>query len=253
MKKKLIIILVFSILLSSTYAVDKFGYKVSKEDAFLYTQGNIYLIQATSIICSGNMLYFAAKDFTAKKDLLVAKTEKIDVTVDEKDRKVLKITFSLKTNKKIYPEYKLVVYGEIRREFPFLAIYSKFLYLGKERHLCGINWGLSSAYEKFKYYTIPQKGKPKTFKLVKTRKTKIGHADWIFINNGKGVGAGLIAPAVILGKGEDFIFVNSVPPKKRIKKGESIDVFMIFMPINKNWKTLPELFNKIKKIKWEYK
>ncbi|MCM8833005.1 MAG: hypothetical protein NC816_03690 [Candidatus Omnitrophica bacterium] len=62
----------------------------------------------------------------------------------------------------------------------------------------------------------------------------------------------MIAPAVILGKGEDFIFINSVPPKKKLSKGESIDVFMIFMPINKNFKILEELFQKIKDIKWEY-
>jgi len=251
--RRFLYVLFFTVLFSSTYAVEKFGYKVSKEDAFFYTHGNIYLIQSSSIVCDGNMLYFAGRDFTNKKDLISAKTEKVEVVVDEKNRKVVKLTFSLESAKKISPEYKLIVYGEIRKEFPFLAIYSKFLYLGKESHLCGINWGLSSAYEKFKYYTIPKKGKPTTFKLVKTRKTKIGQANWIFVNNGKGVGAGLIAPAVILGKGEDFIFINSVPPKKRIKEGESIDVFMIFMPINKNWKILPDLFNKIKGVKWEYK
>lgn len=251
MKKNFIILLFFSLLFSSvSFAVDRFGCKTTKEDAFLYTQGNVYLIQSTSIICSGNMLYFAAKDFTAKKDLIVGKTEKIEVVVDKKDRKIVKITFAMESKKKILPQYKLIVYGEIRREFPFLAIYSKFLYLGdKEKHLCGINWGLSSAYKPFKYYAIP-KG---TYKLEKTRKTKIGHANWIFVNTGDGTGAGLIAPAAILGKGEDFIFINSVPPKKRIKKGESIDVFMIFMPINKNWKILPQLFEKIKGIKWEYK
>jgi len=111
---------------------------------------------------------------------------------------------------------------------------------------------MESVYEPYKYYTIPQKDKILTYKLEKTKKTKIGHANWIFANTGKGEGGGLIAPAVILGKGEDFIFINSVPPKKKLSKGESIDVFMIFMPIEKNYKILEELFEKTKTIKWEY-
>ncbi|MGI6595579.1 MAG: hypothetical protein ACOX1Z_02645 [Candidatus Ratteibacteria bacterium] len=38
----------------------------------------------------------------------------------------------------------------------------------------------------------------------------------------------------MLGRGEDFIFLNSVPPKKKLKKGESLDLFMIFVPITKD-------------------
>ncbi|MCD6408196.1 hypothetical protein J7L87_04000 [bacterium] len=236
-----------------TFSAEKFGYRISKDkDVFLYTQGNIYLVQPQCIISSGNMLYFAAQDFTAKKELLVKKTKKVEVIKDEEEKKIIKTTFILGDNKRDYPDYELILFLEIRKNFPFLAIYSKFAYNGKERHLCGINWGLESAYTPYKYYTIPKKGKILTFKLKKTRKTKIGHANWIFANTGKGTGAGLIAPAVILGRGENFIFINSVPPKKRIKKGETIDVFMIFLPIDKNFKILEKLYNEVKNIEWKY-
>ncbi|MCS7179778.1 MAG: hypothetical protein NZ891_00280, partial [bacterium] len=199
----------------------------------------------------GNMLYFSAQDFTKNRELLVKKTKEVKVIKDEPKRKIIRITYSL-GDKTEYPEYSLVLFLEIREEFSFLAIYSKFIYNGEGTSECGINWAMESAYEPYKYYTIPEKGKIMTYKLEKTKKTKIGQANWIFANTGKGEGGGLIAPAVILGKGEDFIFINSVPPKKKLSKGESIDVFMIFMPIQKNFKILEEIFDKIKTIKWEY-
>jgi len=196
--------------------------------------------------------YFAAQDFTKNRELIVKKVKEVNVLKDEEKRKIIKATYILGDDKKIYPEYQLTLFLEIREEFPFLAIYSKFTYNGEGNPECGINWGMESVYEPYKYYTIPQKDKILTYKLEKTKKTKIGHANWIFANTGKGEGGGLIAPAVILGKGEDFIFINSVPPKKKLSKGESIDVFMIFMPIEKNYKILEELFEKTKTIKWEY-
>jgi len=218
----------------------------------MFTHGNIYLIQAQSIVSGGYYLYFAARDFTAKKDLTVSKVKKIDMKVDEPERKVIKTTFSLEgKKKKIYSDYELEVFTEIRKEFPFLIIYSKFKYLGKGENKCGINWGADSP-KGFKYYTIPKKGEIKTYKLVKTKRTKIGQANWLFVNDGKGEGIGLIAPSVLFGKGENFVFINSVPRTKKLKKGKSLDTFMLFMPINKNFKILPELFEKIKNIKWEY-
>lgn len=254
MKKNILYLVLFFLSFQlKAVPADKFGYKIGKEDVFLFTQGNIYLVQPVSITSGGKMMYFAAKDFTANRDLLVQKLKEAKAVVDEKDRKVIDAKFSVGSRKKIYSDYQLELFLEIRKEFPFLAIYSKFKYLGKGTHTCGINWAVDSAYERFKYYTIPKKGKLLTYKLKKTRRTKIGQANWIYVHSGKGEGAGLIAPAVILGKGKDFIFINSVPPKKKLKKGESIDVFMIFMPINKNFKILPELYEKVKVIKWEYK
>lgn len=239
--------------LLNSWALPKFGYKITKEkDVFLFTQDNTYLIQAQNIVSAGNMLYFAAQDFTKNIELIVKRIKDVKVVKDEPKRKIIKVNFSLGDEKKEYPDYLLEVFFEIREEFPFVAIYSKFIYNGSGRSNCGINRAMEATHEPYKYYTIPQKGKHMTYKLEKTRKTKIGHANWIFANNGKGEGGGLIAPAVILGKGEDFIFINSVPPKKTLEKGESIDVFMIFMPINKNYKILEQLWEKVKNIKWEY-
>lgn len=251
--KKILVFLVLSCMCFSSMlvAASRFGYKITEEDLFFITENNnMFLVQPSSIICSGNMLYFAAQDFTARKDCTVSKTKEIKVIVDENDRKVVRETFLLANEKNVvYSDYELVLFLEIREEFPFLAIYSKFVYNGSGTHECGINWALDSAHEPFKYYTIPRG----TYPLVKTKRTKIGQTSWIFANTGEGVGGGLIAPAAILGRGEDFIFLNSVPPKKKLGKGESIDIFMIFLPINKNYKILPELFEKIKNIKWEYK
>lgn len=253
MGKKGLFLVLTLFLIKNCFCVVKFGYRITPDrDIYLITEENNFLVQPQSIISNGNMLYFAAQDFTKDRELLIKKTKEIKVIKDEPKRKIIKVVYSLGDEKVEYPDYSLILYLEIRQEFPFLAIYSKFLYNGSGTSECGINWGMENAYEPYRYYTIPEKGKIVTYKLEKTKKTKIGQANWIFANTGKGEGGGLIAPAVILGKGENFIFINSVPPKKKLSKGESIDVFMIFMPIQKNYKILEELFEKIKNIKWEY-
>ena len=255
MKKIMVAGFIFSLfMVSALCSASRFEYKIVKEDVFLVTQNSIFLVQPVSIVSGGSMMYLAAQDFTAKREmLLVNKTKDIKVIVDEKDRKVIKVSFLMADEKNnVYNDYELVLFLEIREGFPFLAVYSKFFYRGEGRRECAINWALDSSHEPFKYYTIPHKGEIKTFPLVKTRRTKIGHANWLFANRGDGVGAGLIAPGAILGRGEDFIFLNSVPTKKKLAKGESIDLFMIFVPINKNYKILPEIFEEVKNIKWQY-
>jgi hypothetical protein len=243
-----------SLVFSESVPIEKrFGFRIIKDSVMMYTKGNIYVVSPECINCQNNLLYFAAQDSNANKNMISKKTENIEVITDEENKKVLKATFLLGEDDKIFPDYKLELFLEMRREYPFLAIYSKFFYTGKDTHACGINWGLESYPEPlYKYYTIPQKGKLNTYRLVKTRRNKIGQANWIFANRGDGTGAGLIAPAVILGKGEDFIFVNSVPPKKKLTKDESLDVFMIFMPIQKNFTILGKIFEEIKQIEWKY-
>jgi len=146
----------------------------------------------------------------------------------------------------------------VRKGYQLMAFMSKFVYLGKGVHKCGINWGLSSDNDKnpFKYYTIPDKsGKELTYRLEavsKFKKNKIGYAKWLYLHGGKGSGIVLICPAM-LGKGEDFIFINTVPPTKNLQKGESADVFMVFLPINKNVKTIPKMYEDIKKLEWDFK
>jgi hypothetical protein len=253
MKIKISLIFLFLFFSGKCFSVVKFGYKFTPEkDVFLITEENNFLVQPQSIISRGNMLYFAAQDFTKNIELIVKRTKEVKVVKDEPKRKIIRVTYILGDEKNEYTDYSLVLFLEIREEFPFLAIYSKFIYNGEGTSECGINWAMENAYEPYKYYTIPEKGKIMTYKLEKTKKTKIGQANWIFANTGEGEGGGLIAPSVILGKGENFIFINSVPPKKKLSKGESIDVFMIFMPIEKNYKILEELFEKIKNVKWEY-
>lgn len=253
MKKTKILLILLFLFIFKCFSVEKFGYFITpQKDIKLITLQYDYFVTVEHIISNGNILYFAGQDFTKNKELLTKKIKEVKVLKDEAKRKILKVTYSLGDDKNVYPEYELILFLEIREEFPFLAIYSKFLYKGTDISECGINWAMENVYEPYKYYTIPQKDKFATYKLEKTKKTKIGQANWLFANNGKGEGGGLIAPAVILGKGENFIFINSVPPKKKLSKNESIDVFMIFMPIEKNFKILPELFEKIKGVKWEY-
>jgi hypothetical protein len=232
----------------------KFGMKVSPEDVIFYTQGNFFIIQSESINSGGNMLYFAAKDFTGGKDLIVKKIEKNEIKVDTPDRKVVKTTFLLGDASSIDPNYKMELACEIRKDLPSLATYSRFIYTGPDVHSCSLNWGLSSAYakNKYKYYTISKEGKVRTFKLGgEAGDKKIGYTRWLYAHDGRGSGAGLICPAM-LGKGEDFIFVNSVPPQKELATNQSMDVFLIFVPIYKNFKILNELYSKIAGISWKF-
>ena len=57
----------------------------------------------------------------------------------------------------------------------------------------------------------------------------------------------------MLGKGEDFIFINTVPPKKKLKKGESADVFMVFFPVDKDFTSIPKKYEEIEKMEWNLK
>lgn len=230
-----------------------FCYRILHDDLFMIAEKNMYLVQPESIVCDGSMLYFAAQDFTAKRELVTNKKKEIKVLHDEDDRKTVKMTFSMKDEKDtVHNDYELVLFLEVRKGAPYIVVYSKFVYKGGGRNQCGINWAMEGVHKPFIYYTIPHRDETKTGRLVKTRRSKIGQANWIFANAGDGTGAGLIAPASLLGRGENFIFLNSVPSKKQLAKGESLDTFMIYMPINKNFKVLSEIFEEIKDVKWEF-
>jgi len=103
---------------------------------------------------------------------------------------------------------------------------------------------LNSPYasDPYKYYTIPKEGKSLTYRLRdEAGNNKIGYAKWLYLHNGKGSGVGLICSALI-GKGEDFIFINSVPPEKELSGTDSADVFMVYMPIEKKFQnTQPDV------------
>jgi len=71
MKKFIKIFLVlFYIFVVKSFSLENFGYRFTPEkDVYLFVQGNSFLIQPQSIISSGNMLYFAAQDFTKNREL----------------------------------------------------------------------------------------------------------------------------------------------------------------------------------------
>jgi len=235
----------------------RFGVNMQTDGAILYTQGIFYLIQAESITSGGNILYFGAKDFTNGKDLIVCKVAKSELKVDTPERKVVKTTMLLGQGENIDRNYRLDVFTEIHKDRPYLAIYSRFFYLGPDTHNCSINWGVESAYEKnrYKYYTIPKEGKILTYKLDAEsvgQKLNQEYIKWVYVHDGKGTGAGLIPGAAMFGKGADFIFVNAVPPQKDLATGQSIDVFMVFVPINKNFKIIPQIQKEISTISWKF-
>ena len=232
---------------------EKLFAKVDKQGIIFYTGGIMYTIQSEGISSAGNTMYFAAKDFTDNKDLITKKIEKIECRVNTPERKVYKITIRL-GDKNIDPKYRLEIFSEIKKGYPFLALYSKFFYSGNDVHKCGINWGLSSPYasDPYKYYTIPKENKPVTYRLKDDAgNNKIGYAKWLYLHNGKGSGIGLICPSMI-GKGEDFIFINSVPPEKELSGTDSADVFMIYMPIAKNFKILEQMYDETAKMQWTF-
>ena len=227
----------------------------SREDVGLFTSGYIYTVRPGGIYSGSYILYFAAKDITAGKELLVKALEKSAKLVDTADRKVAKVTFSMGDSRgNVDPDYKLVLFLELRKGLPFIFVDSRFLYLGAETHACVVNWGLSSENprSKFKYYTVPKDGVPKTFKLGPAgSQNKIGWAPWLYVHDGRGYGVGLICSGM-LGKGEDFVFINSVPPQMDLSQSKYSEIFIAFMPIMKDWKRLPSLYEKIKTITWEY-
>lgn len=238
-------------------AKERLYVEIKEQDVLLATEGALYDVSSDGIYSAGYMMYFGAKDFTANKDLITGKMKEAKLVVDKPDRKVVKAIFSVENqNKVIDNDYLHVIFLEIRKNYPFIAVDSRFTYVGEGTHICGINWGMSGNSEanKFKYYAYPEGDKIMNYKLgplKSTQSNKIGAVKWLYAHDGKGEGAGLIC-AGILGKGEDFIFINSVPQKKQLKKNEFIEVFFITMPISKDFKKLPAIFEEIKSVKWVY-
>lgn len=232
---------------------EKLFVKAESQSIIFYTGGTMYVIQPESVSSAGNMMYFAAKDFTDGKDLITKKIEKIECRVDAPEKKIYKVTMQV-GDKSIDPNYRLEIFAEILKGQPYLALYTKFFYLGEDVHKCGINWGLSSPYasDPYKYYTISKDNKIQTFRLKgDSNENKIGYAKWLYLHNGKGSGVGLIC-TTMLGKGEDFVFINSVPPEKELTKTESSDIFMLYMPISKNFKILDSIYTSAMKLDWTF-
>ena len=242
---------------SAGLAADDFGYKITDSEIILKVKNNSYFVEP-SVIRAGNYIaYFAGKDSTSKKDMTVGRKKSVKVVVDKPDRKIVQLVCSLKDLKgNILKDYELELNLEIRRDLPCLIMMSKFRYLGGDRVLCVMNWGISGSLE---YYSVPERGKVVTRKLPGigriTRRTKIGIKPWIYAHAGKGEGIGLITSG-LLGKQEDFIYVNYVKgrsQRKRLERGKSMDLFMIFLPIEKGGtKPIASLYERVKNIQWNY-
>ncbi|MCM8828483.1 MAG: hypothetical protein NC902_04250 [Candidatus Omnitrophica bacterium] len=260
MKRMILITAAFVLFIGcswNAFAARELYFEIQKDDVLIATEGALYDVSSTGIHSAGYMMYFAAKDFTANKDLTVKKLKEAKVVVNKPDRKVVRAVFVMENQKgEIDNDYEHIVFLETRKGQPFLAVDSRFVYLGEGTHVCGINWGLegNSEANRFKYYAYPKEGKVMNYNLgplKSTQSNKIGVVNWLYAHDGKGEGAGLIC-AGLLGKGEDFIFINSVPQKKQLKKGDYIEVFFITMPISKNFKILQEIYDEIKTVKWAY-
>ncbi|HOK79438.1 MAG TPA: hypothetical protein PK303_00815 [bacterium] len=168
MKRILWLILPVLVFVCSGQTRDKLYVEVQKEDILLATEGALYNVSADGIYSAGYMMYFGAKDFTANKDLTVKKLKEAKIVVDKPDRKVVKAIFSIENqNNVIDDDYEHVIFLELRKNYPFLAVDSRFVYLGQGTHVCGINWGMSgnSDANRFKYYAYPESGKILNYKL----------------------------------------------------------------------------------------
>ena len=252
----LVLLLVFSNTAISNGAEDEFGYKIVKSGEEFWklvftTEGNSYEVLSSTVRAGGCLIYFAGKDFTHHRDMMIDNIKELKVIKDEDNRKVVKVYFLLQDLEgKRVPDYSLEVSLEIRKGLPSLEMYSKLRYKGEERALTGLNWGISDG---FKYYAIPQKNEVKNYalpqKIGKFTRTKIGVCPWIYAHGGKGEGLGVITSS-LLGKGEDYIFVNSIPQKKRLGKNESMDVFILVCPV-KGYKPIASLYERVKNIDWD--
>ncbi len=258
MKKSLICLVLALLFLGATFlAADDFGYKITDSEIILKVKDNLYIVEPNFIRAGKYLAYFAGKDSTSKKDMMVGKKKRIKVVMDKPDRKIIRLVCSLgDLEGNILKDYELELNLEIRKNLPCLIVMTKFRYLGKDKVLCAMNWGISDS---LKYYSVPERGKVVTRKLPGkgriTRRTKIGIKPWIYVHAGKGKGIGLITPG-LLGKQEDFIYVNYVKgrsQRKRLERGKSMDLFMIFLPIEKGGtKPIASLFERVKNIQWNY-
>ena len=186
MKRILLMILPVLFFICSGQARDKLYVEVQKEDVLIATESALYNVSADGIYSAGYIMYFGAKDFTANKDLTVKKLKEAKVVVDKPDRKVVKAVFLVENQNGIIDNnYEHVVFLEIRKNYPFLAVDSRFVYLGEGTHVCGINWGMSgnSDANRFKYYAYPDSGKTLNYKLgplKATQSNKIGVVNWLY-------------------------------------------------------------------------
>lgn len=257
MRKVSCVLLILLLGLLLTAEEKKFGYEFTKGrkgeifKVALYTDGKRYDVLPAAIKIDQYLLYFAGENMTTRQDLLMDKFKEVKVVRDEENKKDIKVLITLHDGKgKTVNDYILELVLEIWKGEPFLAIYSRLRYLGDKKAKTALNWGIG---DHFKYYTIPKGSQVKTYKLGVgrgRRKYTIGKTNWLYAHSGKGYGLGIITSG-IAGKGEDFIFVNSWPRAKYLTAGKSLDVFMIISPVKGGYKPIQQMFEKLKRVKWD--
>ncbi|NOZ64636.1 MAG: hypothetical protein GXO71_06895 [Caldiserica bacterium] len=267
MRKVSCFFLVFTLFLVTLqlYPAEKnFGYKLVKMNdeiamVELFSEGYDYRILPEVFRIGSYIGYFAAQDFTNKKEMTLKKFADVKVVMDEENKKGIKIKFILQDQEqRDITDYVLETNLEIRKGYPFLVMVSKLRYIGGGKAETGFNWGFSDG---FKYYVIPEGRKVRAFTIVRKgllsgRSMKIGKGayPWVWFTDGKGKGLGMITDGMlvagILG-GELQVGVSDVPPKKKLASGESMDVVFFLLPTMKGYKPVKKMFEKIKGVSWE--
>ncbi|MCD6220356.1 hypothetical protein J7K43_08250 [Candidatus Calescamantes bacterium] len=224
------------------------------------THGKKYQMLSSALRADKYLAYFAAEDFKHKKEMVMGEFKEIKIVKDEERIKGVKTFISLKDqNNEEVKDYILQVNLAIRKEFPCLAVYSKLIYKGSETTEAGFNWGISGD---FRYYACPERGRIVARKLevkgvMEKRATKLGKGayPWVWPTSGKGDGLGIMTVGMLVKNPEEKeIVITDVPPKKRLKKGDFMDVPFILFPTTKEeggLKALRRFYERVKKVKWE--
>lgn len=243
---------------------ETFGYEIKtiRDQPFaivLRTQGKAYTMLASALRTEGYIAYFAGEDFTHRKELIMKEFKKIEVKKDTDDIKGIKAVILLQDQHGNIPEdYELVVCLQIRRDLPCLVVYPKLVYKGERPIEMAVNWGIIGD---FQYYAYPHDSEVRARKLevrglLRGRARRLGRGayPWVWPTCGGGYGLGIMTVGMLLkNPPEREIVITDVPPKKRLKRGEFMDVPFIFLPTTPEeggYKPVSSLYEKIKGIEW---
>ncbi len=244
---------------------ERFGYEIKMVRdkpmaVVLETGGKSYMMMSGALKTEGYLAYFAAQDFTHGKEMIMHEFKEVKVVKDEEDVKGIKTVISLQDmDGRVLPDYELVVSLQINRGYPNLVVYSKLVYKGREPARIGLNWGITGD---FQFYVYPEGDEIRARRLevaaiMRGRATKLGRGayPWIWPTNGKGDGLGIMTVGMLLKNPlEGEIVITDVPPKRKLSRGEFMDVPFILLPTTKEEggvKPVRELYERVKRVRWE--
>lgn len=246
-------------------AEERFGFEIKmvRGEPFavvLETGGNSFVMMSSVLRVGGFLAYFAAQDFTHGKEMIMHEFKEIEVVKDEEDVKGIKTVISLQDlDGRVLPDYKLVVSLQINRGCPSLVVYSKLVYKGREPARIALNWGITGD---FRYYVYPKGDEIRArrlevAKIMRGRATKLGRGayPWIWPTNGRGDGLGIMTVGMLLNNPlEREIVITDAPPKKKLNRGEFMDIPFILLPTTKEEggvKPVRKLYERIRGIRWK--